>query len=138
MIATAFNGPESFAGGFWNIASSNVINLCLFLAAVAFYLRQKELLNPRFIEEIAFCGFSVSLPLLLAATNVRPSMLLGLGLLSGFCGYQLLDRSLAEMQGKRQPETVADDGPLPTASNHDPRHPAPWQPLWLSLSPERW
>ena len=102
VVATAFNGLESFAGGFWNIASSNVINLCLFLAAVAFYLRQKELLNPRFLEEIAFCGFSVSLPLLLAATGVSPSLLLGLGLFGGFCGYQLLDRSLADMQGKRQ------------------------------------
>ena len=62
VLATALNGRESLEGGFWNIASSNVINLVLFLAAVVFYLRYWELLNPRFIEEISFCGFSVLLP----------------------------------------------------------------------------
>ena len=123
VVATAFNGLESFAGGFWNIASSNVINLCLFLAAVAFYLRQKELLNPRFLEEIAFCGFSVSLPLLLAATGVSPSLLLGLGLFSGFCGYQLLDRNLADMHGKRQRGATDDEAAAPDHQESGHRKP---------------
>lgn len=104
VLATALNGRESLAGGFWNIASSNVINLVLFLAAVVFYLRHWELLNPRFIEEISFCGFSVLLPLVLAATGVHPSLVLGLALLGCFLGYQLLDRNLAELQGKRGQE----------------------------------
>ena len=108
VLATALNGRESLAGGFWNIASSNVINLALFLAAVVFYLRHWELLNPRFIEEISFCGFSVLLPLVLAATSVSPSLALGLALLGCFLGYQLLDHNLAELQGKRGQEP---DGP---------------------------
>ena len=107
VLATALNGRESLAGGFWNIASSNVINLILFLAAVAFYLRHWELLNPRFIEEISFCGFSVLLPLVLAATGVNPSLILSLVLLSCFLGYQLLDHNLAELQGKRGQEANA-------------------------------
>ena len=107
VLATALNGRESLAGGFWNIASSNVINLVLFLAAVVFYLRHWELLNPRFIEEISFCAFSVLLPLVLAATGVHPSLVLGLALLSCFLGYQLLDHNLAELQGKRGQEASA-------------------------------
>ncbi len=101
VLATAVNGRESLAGGFWNIASSNVINLVLFLTAVVFHLRYWELFNPRFIEEISFCAFSVLLPLVLAATGVPPSLVLGLALLSCFLGYQLLDHNLAELQGKR-------------------------------------
>ena len=107
VLATALNGRESLAGGFWNIASSNVINLVLFLAAVVFYLRYWELLNPRFIEEISFCGFSVLLPLVLAATGVSPSLVLGLALLGCFLGYHLLDHNLAELQGKRGQEAEA-------------------------------
>ena len=105
VLATALNGRESLAGGFWNIASSNVINLVLFLAAVVFHLRHWELLNPRFIEEISFCGFSVLLPLVLAATGVSPSLVLGVALLGCFLGYQLLDHNLAELQGKRGQES---------------------------------
>lgn len=105
VLATALNGRESLAGGFWNIASSNVINLVLFLAAVVFYLRHWELLNPRFIEEISFCGFSVLLPLVLAATGVSPSLVLVVALLGCFLGYQLLDHNLAELQGKRGQES---------------------------------
>ena len=101
VLATALNGEKSLAGGFWNIASSNVINLALFLAAVVFYLRYRELLNPRFIEEISFCGFSVLLPLVLAATGVSPSLALGVALVGCFLGYYLLDNNLAELQGKR-------------------------------------
>lgn len=107
VLATALNGQESLAGGFWNIASSNVINLVLFLAAVVFYLRYWELLNPRFVEEISFCGFSVLLPLVLAATGVSPSLVLGMALLGCFLGYHLLDHNLAELQGKRGLEADA-------------------------------
>ncbi|MYF20732.1 MAG: hypothetical protein F4218_09005 [Synechococcus sp. SB0677_bin_5] len=107
VLATALNGRESLEGGFWNIASSNVINLVLFLAAVVFYLRHWELLNPRFIEEISFCGFSVLLPLVLAATGVSPSLVLSLALLGCFLGYHLLDHNLAELQGKRGQEASA-------------------------------
>ncbi|MCY4235517.1 MAG: hypothetical protein OXE74_04305 [Cyanobacteria bacterium MAG CAR2_bin_4] len=107
VLATALNGRESLEGGFWNIASSNVINLVLFLAAVVFYLRYWELLNPRFIEEISFCGFSVLLPLVLAATGVSHSLVLSLALLGCFLGYHLLDHNLAELQGKRGQEAGA-------------------------------
>ena len=120
VLATAVNGQESLAGGFWNIASSNVINLVLFLAAVVFYLRHRELFNPRFIEEISFCGFSVLLPLVLAATGVGPSLVLGVALLGCFLGYQLLDHNLAELQGKRgqqpAPQPLAEAGG--TAAEH--------------------
>ncbi len=108
VLATALNGRESLAGGFWNIASSNVINLVLFLAAVVFYVRHRELFNPRFIEEISFCGFSVLLPLVLAATGVNPSLALALALLGCFLGYQVLDHNLAEVQGKRAQELVSE------------------------------
>ena len=117
VLATALNGQESLAGGFWNIASSNVINLVLFLTAVVFYLRYRELLNPRFIEEISFCGFSVLLPLVLAATGVSPSLVLGATLLGCFLGYRLLDHNLAELQGKRgqeiDPQPLAEGEAIP-------------------------
>lgn len=123
VVATALNGRESLAGGFWNIASSNVINLVLFLAAVVFYLRYWELLNPRFIEEISFCAFSVLLPLVLAATGVSPSLALGLTLLGSFLGYQFLDHSLAEVQGKRgqepHPQPLDEAGGI--AAEHTPQ-----------------
>jgi len=122
VLATALNGRESLEGGFWNIASSNVINLVLFLAAVVFYLRYWELLNPRFIEEISFCGFSVLLPLVLAATGVSPSLVLSLALLGCFLGYHLLDHNLAELQGKRGQEagTQPPDPAQGIAAAHTP------------------
>ena len=55
---------------------------------------------------------------MLAATGVSPSLALGLALLGCFLGYQLLDRNLAELQGKRGPERSQEpDGqPLDSAA----------------------
>ena len=133
VLATALNGRESLAVGFWNIASSNVINLVLFLAAVVFYLRHWELLNPRFIEEISFCAFSVLLPLVLAATGVHPSLVLGLALLSCFLGYQLLDHNLAELQGKRGQEADAQASPDGTGGIATAQAAPPSQGMPLAL-----
>ncbi|TGG79466.1 MAG: hypothetical protein ERJ69_06875 [Aphanocapsa feldmannii 288cV] len=107
VLAAAWAGV--FSAGFWNIAASNIINLVLFLSAVVVYLQQRELLNPRFIEELCFCSFSVILPVVLAFVDLHRSPALALVLIGTFIGYQMLNRVLATLKGKQGVEFRGND-----------------------------
>ena len=63
VIASALTG--AFNAGFWNIASSNIINFILFSSALLFYRQQADLANLRFLDEIVFGLLSVAIPLVL-------------------------------------------------------------------------
>lgn len=90
VISSATAGV--FDVGFWNIASSNIINWMLFLSAVFIYRQFWDLKRKIFIDEILFGLFSVICPLLLYIFKVHGSIILALGLLFIFFVHKLLDR----------------------------------------------
>jgi len=56
-----------YDAGFWNIASSNIINWLLFLAAVFVFQQSHDLKRKATKDEIAFGIFSVALPVAIAS-----------------------------------------------------------------------
>lgn len=92
VISSAAAGV--FDAGFWNIASSNIINWALFLSALLTFRQYRDLKRKTFIDEISFGLFSVILPLVLYRFRVQGSVLLGVCLLFVFVIYKALDRRL--------------------------------------------
>lgn len=90
IVASAAAGV--FDAGFWNIASSNIINWILFMGAVLFWGQFKDLKKRPFRDELLFGGISVALPLFLFAANVQGSVYLAFGLVAFFVFYKILDR----------------------------------------------
>tara|TARA_B000000557_G_scaffold221950_1_gene190510 strand:- start:59 stop:331 length:273 start_codon:yes stop_codon:yes gene_type:complete len=74
VVSSAFMGV--YDAGFWNIASSNIINWTLFLAAVLVFRQSGDLKGKATIDEILFGVFSVVLPLALFKFEIRTSALL--------------------------------------------------------------
>ncbi|MEM7391310.1 MAG: hypothetical protein AAF492_03095 [Verrucomicrobiota bacterium] len=105
VIAAAAAGV--FDAGFWNIASSNIINWVLFLSAVFFYRQHRDLKQKTFLDELSFGVISVLLPLALYALNVQGADILGAGLLVFFIFYKALDRKL----NKKVSEAPAEECP---------------------------
>ncbi len=58
LLAAGLSGV--WDAGLWNIASSNMINTGLMLAAVLYYGQHKELFNRRFFDEIGSDGKAVA------------------------------------------------------------------------------
>jgi len=83
-----------FDAGFWNIASSNIINWVLFLSAVFTFRQCRDLRRRTFIDEISFGLFSVLLPLALYKFKIQGSVLLATCLLFVFIVYKALDHRL--------------------------------------------
>ncbi|MDP6935663.1 MAG: hypothetical protein QGG40_22275, partial [Myxococcota bacterium] len=55
LVATLATASRGLLGaGLWNIASSNILNTALFLAAALRYRRAKRVLQRRFIDELGF------------------------------------------------------------------------------------
>jgi Ca2+/Na+ antiporter len=92
LVAAALSGV--FEAGFWNIASSNIINCILFLSAVAVYRQHKELRQHLFRDELGFALLSVCVPIGLAVTGVALSYPIAAALLGLFVVYRLLDARL--------------------------------------------
>jgi len=92
VIASAWAGV--FDAGFWNIASSNIINWVLFLAALIFYRQYRDLGTRAFFDELAFGVVSVAIPVTMATTGVTLSTATAIGLIGLFIVYKLLDRVL--------------------------------------------
>ena len=63
LVATGLSGV--WEAGLWNIASSNVINCGLMLAAVVVYRQVKDLFHKRFLDEIIFALLAVTVPMVL-------------------------------------------------------------------------
>ena len=92
VISSAAAGV--FDAGFWNIASSNIINWCLFLSAVFAFRQSPDLRHHTSVDEIAFGLFSVLLPLALLKYEIPTSASLAVVLLLVFVAYKALDRRL--------------------------------------------
>ncbi|MBN1351440.1 hypothetical protein JXJ21_18630 [candidate division KSB1 bacterium] len=89
IISSALSGV--FSVGFWNIASSNIINWFLFLSAVLFYRQQKELFKATFIDEIAFGLLSVAIPAIMFLKKVEFTSGIALILVVFFIIYKTID-----------------------------------------------
>ncbi len=107
VIVVSSAAAGVFAAGFWNIASSNIINIVLFLGAVVIFRQSRDLQRTAFIDEISFGLFSVILPLALYALNVQGSVFTAASLLVVFVVYKMLDRRL----NRRTVETTT-SGPV--------------------------
>lgn len=98
--------------GLWNIASSNIINVGLMLAAVTYYRQFGDLFRRRFIDEIGFALLAIGVPIGLMQAGLDTQWFLVPGLLLLFAVYQLVDRRL----NPHQPSEVTSDsatGSLP-------------------------
>lgn len=89
ILSSALGGV--FDVGLWNIASSNIINWVLFLAAVFAYRQVKDLFNAVFIDEVVFGLVSVALPLVLFQLQIALSIGVSVGLIGVFGVYKIMD-----------------------------------------------
>ncbi len=92
LMAGAFNGV--FNAGMWNIASSNIINLVLFLVTVVAFRQQLDLRNKSFSDEITFGILSIIIPLGMFVLHIGTGYGTALGLVIFFVLYKVLDKRL--------------------------------------------
>ena len=92
-----------FEAGFWNIASSNIINWVLFLLAAGFYRQHRELSVRLFWDEILFGLASVLVPLTMFWLGFGPSPTLSAVLLAFFIFYRVLDHRLNRKSAHQPP-----------------------------------
>ncbi|VGO19689.1 hypothetical protein [Pontiella sulfatireligans] len=100
LVAGALAGV--FKAGLWNIASSNIINLVLFLITVFAFRQQLDLKNKGFADEIFFGILSIIIPLLMFALHIGTGYATALGLVAFFVVYKVLDKRLNKL-GKPAP-----------------------------------
>jgi Ca2+/Na+ antiporter len=92
VVLTAAGLSGVWEAGLWNIASSNIINVTLMMVAVVRYGQVKELVNKRFIDEIAFAVAAIILPIALMNMGLDRELPLVPGLLVFFVIYRIVDR----------------------------------------------
>lgn len=92
VVAAAVSGV--FEAGFWNIASSNIINMVLCFSAILYYKQHGDLRHPTFIDELIFSPLSVAIPLVLFLTKVDLTVSIAIGLFIVFLVYKYLDNKL--------------------------------------------
>ena len=92
VVSSAFMGV--YDAGFWSIASSNIINWTLFLAAVLLFRQSGDLKGKATIDEILFEIFSVVLPLALFKFEIRTSAPFAICLMGVFIAYKIIDYRL--------------------------------------------
>jgi Ca2+/Na+ antiporter len=116
LVAAALSGV--FEAGFWNIASSNIINSVLFASAVVVYRQHRDLRRRLFRDELSFVVLSVLIPVAMALLGTSINYPVAGGLLVLFLGYRVVD---ARLNRGAVPDTSKkiDDGlplnkPLPT------------------------
>ncbi len=97
VLSSAWAGV--FDAGFWNIASSNIINWVLFLAAVLCYRQHWDLKNRKFVDELVFGMLSVAMPVSLFLMGVGTTKWTAIGLLGLFIFYRVMDRALNPKAG---------------------------------------
>jgi Ca2+/Na+ antiporter len=90
VVASALSGV--FEAGFWNIASSNIINCVLLASAVLAYRQHKELFRVGFLDEIAFGLVSVAVPIVLFRLDIPITAGVAGSLFAFFIVYKVLDR----------------------------------------------
>ncbi|MDJ0781417.1 MAG: hypothetical protein QNJ22_05565 [Desulfosarcinaceae bacterium] len=111
VVAAGLSGV--FDAGFWNIASSNIINFGLFLIALFAYGQHRDLLSLQLLDEVGFGVLSIAVPLAMHALAVTINGGVALLLLAFFGLYKLIDLRLN--RPVRVPEAAAEpsgEGPL--------------------------
>jgi len=110
VISSAAAGV--FDAGFWNIASSNIINSVLFLSAVLAYRQHRELFNAAFLDEAVFGILSVAIPLTLfqMGIDLRANTSVCIGLLGLFVVYKVIDRAANPKQAGKGDDQPAAGG----------------------------
>jgi Ca2+/Na+ antiporter len=89
-VGTAGNGLLS--ASLWNVASSNIINLTLFVMAASFYRRVPALFKRKFLDEIAFALVAFGVPLVLCQWDgLARSPLTAVALFGFFLAYLFID-----------------------------------------------
>jgi len=78
--------------GLWNIASSNIINMVLMIAAVAYFKQFKAVFRKTFIDEIGFALSAIAVPIVLMQAGLDTQWYLVPALLGFFLVYQIVDR----------------------------------------------
>ncbi len=96
LVATSSTAAMGLLGaGLWNIASSNIINSVLFVAALVWYRQQGRIAQTQFLDEMGFAASAIGLPLLLATqTGMERSPWTAVGLFGIFLAYLFLDKIL--------------------------------------------
>jgi Ca2+/Na+ antiporter len=89
VVSAAFSGV--FDAGFWNIASSNIINWILFMSAVFVFRQHRDLAQRAFIDEIVFGTLSVAVPLGMLAAGVKVSLAVSAAMALFFILYRVID-----------------------------------------------
>jgi len=90
-VGTAGNGL--LAAGLWNVGSSNIINLTLFMLAAGYYRRLGALRHRKFVDEMLFALAAAAVPLVLSQLPEMARSPWTAGLLFGFfLAYPVLDR----------------------------------------------
>ena len=99
--------------GLWNIASSNFINAGLMLMAVVWFGQFRELLNRRFIDEVAFAALAIIVPVVLMSLGMDTQWMLVPILLGFFVVYQVVDRKVNRPSPDDDPAESEAVGNLP-------------------------
>ena len=98
--------------GLWNIASSNIINACLMLAAILYFRQFRELMNRRFVDEIFFASTAIMVPIVLMIFSMDTHLSLVPLLLGLFVVYQVVDK----LVNRPSPDNASSDTDEPTGS----------------------
>lgn len=70
LVATTSTAAMGLLGaGLWNIASSNIINLVLFVAAMIWYRQLGRLIRFKFLDEASFALSAICLPIFLGLST---------------------------------------------------------------------
>jgi len=110
VLSAAFAGVSN--AGFWNIASSNIINWMLFMAAVLVYRQELDLVRPRFLDEVGFGLLSVAAPLVLLKLRIEMTLGVCIGLLAFFAAYRVIDSLMNPVRREALGEARAPAGGL--------------------------
>ena len=104
MMATAAYGIID--AGFWNIASSNIINTFLFLLAITFYNKIKCLTLKSFGHDIAWILVSILVPVIFFKFNLQSSLSMSFGLLLLFFIYKITEKKFTKKCIQEKKEVI--------------------------------
>jgi len=111
LVGTVSTAAKGLIGaGLWNVTASNIINLVLFISAVLYFGRSKDLTKRKFIDEIGFALGAIVLPVILVTREQwAKSPWSALILFSFFIAYVILDKKLNPPDPDEQKDTASND-----------------------------
>jgi Ca2+/Na+ antiporter len=113
LVGTVGTASKGLLGaGLWNIAASNIINLTLFVVALLYYRRGKQLIKVKFADEVGFSLGAIAIPAALVLLDSwAESPWTALGLFLFFISYLVVDQWLnSEGELEEEPGARGDQG----------------------------